>query len=66
MVILRVDGISCEGCVTTIKNALSGLEGIGAVSVDLAQGMVSVEAAPDKTQQIVEVIDEAGYEVRSF
>ncbi len=63
-IVLYVDGMSCEGCARAIKNSLSTLEGVGAVSVSLAEGTVSVDAAPDDKQSIIEAIVEAGYDVR--
>ena len=34
--VLRVEGMTCAGCISTIKNSLTGFEGIDDVQVDLA------------------------------
>jgi len=62
--ILKVKGMSCQHCVMSVKKALSQLEGIKNVQVDLAKGEVQF----DNTKEVVlnrieKAIEEAGYEV---
>jgi copper chaperone len=62
---LSVPGISCEHCKTTIEQTVGELSGVGAVQVDISARTVEVdfeEAAVD-LEQIIETIEEAGYEV---
>lgn len=58
---LKVTGMSCGHCVSTIEKAVKGLDPQAEVSADLEKGEVTVssnlEAAP-----ISDVIREAGYE----
>ncbi len=63
--ILKVSGIRCAMCVKTIEQALSRLEGVEEISVNLATGTVRVKYEPDKTnlQEISEVIASSGYKV---
>jgi hypothetical protein len=37
-VVLNVDGMSCSGCVATIKSSLKGLQGINDIIVGVAGG----------------------------
>lgn len=64
--ILKVKGMSCQHCVLSVKKALSQLDGVKNVEVDLQKGKVrfenSKEVAPDR---IKKAIEEAGYEVVS-
>jgi copper chaperone len=64
-VCLNVNGMSCEHCVRSVKNALSALDGIGDVDVDLEKKIVTVEfdASRITIDIIKNVIDEEGYEV---
>ncbi|MBM4181867.1 MAG: heavy-metal-associated domain-containing protein [Betaproteobacteria bacterium] len=39
---LTVTGMSCMGCVNSVKNLVSALPGVIAVEVDLASGRVEV------------------------
>jgi len=62
---IKVDGMSCNHCVTAITKAVNALPGIGAVNVDLKGKTVSVEF--DKTlaslDKIKDTIKEEGYVV---
>lgn len=64
--ILKVEGMSCNHCVMAVKRALTGLDGVGTVEVDLESGKVTVvgEALADEAMR--EAIDDAGYEVVSI
>ena len=41
-VVFQVDGMSCSGCIATIKSSLSGYEGIQEIIVDIAGGVTEV------------------------
>jgi copper chaperone len=64
--VLKVKGMSCQHCVMSVTKALTQLEGIKNVQVDLQKGEVRF----DNTKQIAsdrieKAISEAGYEVIS-
>ena len=57
--ILKVTGMSCMGCVNSVKNLLSAISGTGAIDIDLASGQVEVaydpaQATPDQLKQAIE------------
>jgi copper chaperone len=62
---LKVEGMTCMGCVNSVKRLLSALDGVGQVDVDLAQGLVQVSYDADRTQPeaIRLAIDAGGYRV---
>lgn len=64
--ILKVKGMSCQHCVVSVKKALSQLEGMQNVEVDLQKGEVRFDntktVAPDRIEK---AIKEAGYQVVS-
>lgn len=39
--IVNLTGLTCEGCVETVTEALTGLPGVQGVEIDLRQGQVS-------------------------
>ena len=41
---VNVENIKCGGCAGSIVKGLQDLEGVGAVSVDVEQGRVTIEA----------------------
>ncbi|HEY5522708.1 MAG TPA: copper chaperone CopZ [Desulfuromonadaceae bacterium] len=63
--VLRVDGMSCEHCVKSIKNAVGTLSGVASVSVDLNAKTVTVEHDPAQSplDKIKFEIEDQGYEV---
>lgn len=62
IVSLRVEGMGCEACVATVRQALWNVPGVKAVRVDLARGKAEVEAAPTTQDAALKAaIDGAGY-----
>jgi copper ion binding protein len=62
--IMQVKGMSCQHCVMSVTKALSQLEGIKNVQVDLAKGEVRFDNTKSITSdQIQKAITNAGYEV---
>lgn len=61
--ILEVDGMTCPSCIRHVSQALTGLEGVGAVDVKLRDGLVVVthDAQQASIGQLIEALDEAGY-----
>ena len=61
---LKVKGMSCQHCVMSVTKALTQLEGIKNVQVDLAKGEVRFDNTKEvASQRIEKAISEAGYEV---
>ena len=64
--ILNVDGITCQHCVDTIKEALSILDGVFSVDVNIEKKQVVVEFNEKlaKPVDLIHKIEEVGFEVR--
>jgi copper chaperone len=63
---LKVKGMSCQHCVMSVTKALSQLEGIKNVQIDLAKGEVRFDNTKEvASNRIEEAISDAGYEVIS-
>ncbi len=60
-----VPEITCDGCAKGIKNALSNLEGIERIEVDVAAKTVAVSYEPNSVMEsrIISTLDDAGYPV---
>jgi copper chaperone len=48
--VYRVDGMSCDGCIRAITDAIRKFDPAAFVQVDLWGGTVSVAGAPDENQ----------------
>ena len=64
---LTVSGMSCMGCVNSVKNLVSALPGVSGVQVDLASGRVEVNHDPAQAdlQAVRQAIEGGGYQVVS-
>jgi copper chaperone len=61
---LKVKGMSCQHCVMSVTKALSQLDGIKNVQVDLAKGEVRFDNTKEvASTRIEKAIEEAGYQV---
>ena len=59
---IKIDGMSCQHCVTAVTKALAAIEGIENVHVDLAAGEATFdETSPVATETIRMNIEKAGY-----
>jgi copper chaperone len=66
--VVRVEGMSCEGCAATVRESLEKLPGASdiAISVENAEASVTVDGWSETTHSDVEkAIVEAGYKVGS-
>lgn len=62
MLNLKVEGIHCGGCASSIKKALAEVAPGAEVAVDVTAGAVKVTGAADRSK-VVAAIEDAGYDV---
>ncbi len=62
---IRVEGMTCGGCATSVQNALTQRDGVTTATADLDSGIVAVEFDPGVIQApgLQEAIIEAGFDV---
>ena len=65
LVLLKVNGMSCQHCVNAVNDAVTKLVGVKQVKVDLKEKLVEIEYNEELTNKllIVECIEEQGFEV---
>jgi copper chaperone CopZ len=62
MILISIDGMSCQNCVRHVREALSGLPGVTQVRVSLERGEAEVETQAEVTDQAIRAaLDEEGY-----
>lgn len=61
--ILTVTGMSCMGCVNSVKNLVGALPGIDGIDIDLASGRVEIRHDPAQADAaaIRAAIEDGGY-----
>lgn len=61
---VKVKGMSCQHCVKAVIKALSEIEGVSDVQVDLASGQATFEeSGPVGSEVIAEKVKKAGFEL---
>ena len=64
----HVNGMTCEGCVGTVRRSLGSLPGVGALSIDLETGRASVafDELRVREEALFAAVRQAGYGVDSI
>lgn len=62
-IILKVDGMACEGCASAVRAAVERSAPGASATVDLAAKTVTIAGAPSR-ETIEKAITKAGYEIR--
>jgi copper chaperone CopZ len=63
---IAVEGMTCNGCVRSVTNALSRVAGVVNVDVSLSGKLATVEheAAKSTPASLIEAVQAAGFEAR--
>lgn len=62
----RVQGMTCDHCVSSVKGEINKLAGVTAVDIDLSTGDVVVTSESELDREALKAaVDEAGYELTS-
>jgi len=64
-VTLKVNGMSCGGCVASVERVLKAVPGVVAVKVQLSPGLAEVNFDPARTQvaALKTAVEAAGYDI---
>jgi len=63
--VLKVNGMTCGGCVRSVKNVLESIQGVTSaeVSLEKAQAAVTYDPAKADVNRMKEAVSDAGYQV---
>ena len=61
---IKVEGMSCGGCVKNVTGALEGLDGVqkAEVSLEQKQAVVSFDGAKVQRTDLLQVVEDAGFD----
>ena len=62
---LKVDGMRCNGCVTSVQRALSEVSGVTDAEVQLDEGRALIRGDGFSVQELIEAVKSLGYEAHS-
>jgi copper chaperone len=60
---LSIDGMHCEHCVASVRDALEDLDGVSVEDVEIGRAKISVDSVT--VDELSAALDEAGYELVS-
>lgn len=60
---LKVEGMTCQGCVRSVEKRLSGVAGVAGAAVDLAAGkaVVQYDDSRAKAEDLVAAVEQIGF-----
>lgn len=61
---LAITGMHCDNCKAKVAKALSHVEGVYAVDVDLGDGTARVDAATPDAARLIEAVRSVGYDAK--
>ena len=62
---LKIDGMGCEHCIKSVREALEGVNGVKVLDVKIGSAEVEVEN-DSVLNEIKEKLDDAGYDLVQF
>lgn len=63
-IIIKVDGMHCEGCENRIKNSLKEFDGVKDIKANHKTGEVIIEEENVNINEIKEQIEDLGFEIK--
>ena len=62
--IIKIDGMTCGGCVASVYSATADIDGLDDISIELIDNQATVTFDDSKTniEAIVSAIDDAGFD----
>ena len=61
--VFKIKGMTCNHCKANMERAISGVEGVSSVTIDLAAGTADVCGEFD-SQKVIDAVTSAGYEIQ--
>lgn len=62
-VTIKIEGMSCQHCVTRVKKAIDAVSGVISSDVNIGSATVQFDESKTKREDIIEAIEKAGYKV---
>jgi copper chaperone CopZ len=62
---LKVNGMRCNGCVTSVQRALSEITGVTEAEVQLDEGRALIRGNGFSIQELVDAVASLGFEANS-
>jgi copper chaperone len=63
---LKISGMTCGNCRKHVAEAIASVPGVSNVQVSLETGIATFDLGGANTQQVLEAIEEEGYQAQEF
>jgi len=60
---IKIDGMSCQHCVMSVKKAVDSVEGINSSEVSVGSAKISYDDIKTERDAFVKAVQDAGYKV---
>lgn len=60
---IKIEGMSCQHCVMSVKKAIGGLKGIDRADISVGSAAVKYDESKVKKEEIEAAVEKAGYKV---
>jgi copper chaperone len=60
---LKIEGMSCQHCVMSVKKAVSGIKGVTSADVSIGVARIVFDESGTNRDEIAKAIQRAGYKV---
>lgn len=64
-IILKIEGMSCQHCVMSVKKAVDGINGVKSADVSIGSAKVEFDGSKTNMAEIAKAVQNAGYKVVS-
>jgi copper chaperone len=64
-IILKIEGMSCQHCVMSVKKALGSVSGISSADVSVGSAKIVFDESRTGKEDITRAIQKAGYKVKA-
>ncbi len=62
-IIMKIEGMSCQHCVMSVKQALDGVQGVSSSDVSVGSATVQYDEATTNKDVITQAVQKAGYTI---
>lgn len=61
---LEIEGMSCGGCVSAVRAALSSVPGIRVEDVSIGKATIAIDPSRASVSSVIDAVQDAGYGAR--
>ena len=63
--LIKIDGMSCQHCVMSVKKALERISGVSSVDVSIGNAKVTFDGSKTNRDELAKAVVDAGYKVKA-